>query len=75
MQLINNTIVFVKKQLEDAEGGHDWFHIERVYKNALLIATRILGYGKKYNVIFKGETIDIDLTELENKPFVPSWKR
>lgn len=38
MQLINNTIVFVKKQLEDAEGGHDWFHIERVYKNALLIA-------------------------------------
>jgi len=38
-------------------------------KNALLIATRILGYGKKYNVIFKGETIDIDLTELENKPF------
>ena len=38
MQLINNTIIFVKKQLEDAEGGHDWFHIERVYKNALLIA-------------------------------------
>ncbi|MQP51445.1 MULTISPECIES: HD domain-containing protein [unclassified Flavobacterium] len=38
MQLINNTILFVKKQLEDAEGGHDWFHIERVYKNALLIA-------------------------------------
>jgi uncharacterized protein len=24
--------------LKDAEGGHDWFHIERVYKNALLIA-------------------------------------
>ena len=36
--LINNTILFVKKQLENAEGGHDWFHIERVYKNALLIA-------------------------------------
>jgi uncharacterized protein len=35
---INNTIIFVKKQLENAEGGHDWFHIERVYKNALLIA-------------------------------------
>lgn len=38
MILINNTILFVKKQLEDTEGGHDWFHIERVFKNALLIA-------------------------------------
>ena len=35
--LINNTILFVKQKLENAEGGHDWFHIERVYKNALLI--------------------------------------
>lgn len=38
MSLIENTIAFVKQQLEGAEGGHDWFHIERVYKNALLIA-------------------------------------
>ncbi|MEL1239941.1 HD domain-containing protein [Flavobacterium flavipallidum] len=37
-ELISNTIYFVKQQLENAEGGHDWFHIERVYKNALLIA-------------------------------------
>lgn len=36
--LINNTILFVKQQLENTEGGHDWFHIERVYKNAVLIA-------------------------------------
>jgi len=36
--LINNTILFVKQKLENAEGGHDWFHIERVYKNAILIA-------------------------------------
>jgi uncharacterized protein len=36
--LINATIKFVKRELENAEGGHDWFHIERVYKNALLIA-------------------------------------
>lgn len=35
---INTTIIFVKEQLKNAEGGHDWFHIERVYKNALLIA-------------------------------------
>lgn len=38
MDLIENTIFFVKQKLENAEGGHDWFHIERVYKNALLIA-------------------------------------
>jgi len=36
--LINKTITFVKEKLNDAESGHDWFHIERVYKNALLIA-------------------------------------
>lgn len=35
--IIQNTRVFVKQQLEGAESGHDWFHIERVYKNALLI--------------------------------------
>ncbi|MCW2117929.1 HD domain-containing protein [Flavobacterium sp. 7A] len=38
LDLINNTIIFVKEKLKGAEGGHDWFHIERVYKNALLIA-------------------------------------
>ena len=38
-QIIQNTIAFVKKELKDAEGGHDWFHIERVFKNALLIST------------------------------------
>ena len=37
-QLVKNTIAFVKKTLANAEGGHDWFHTERVYKNALLIA-------------------------------------
>jgi len=36
--LINATIKFVKQDLENAEGGHDWFHIQRVYKNSLLIA-------------------------------------
>lgn len=38
MSLIDSTISFVKDQLKTAEGGHDWFHIERVYRNALLIA-------------------------------------
>jgi uncharacterized protein len=44
LDLINKTILFVKGKLANAEGGHDWFHIQRVYKNALLIA--------------KGETCD-----------------
>jgi uncharacterized protein len=38
MSIIDTTILFVKEKLENAEGGHDWFHIERVYKNAVLIA-------------------------------------
>jgi uncharacterized protein len=48
--LINNTILFVKQKLKNAEGGHDWFHIERVYKNALLIA--------------KDENCDLQIVEL-----------
>ncbi|PKB16664.1 HD domain-containing protein [Flavobacterium sp. 5] len=40
LDLINKTILFVKEKLANAEGGHDWFHIQRVYKNALLIARR-----------------------------------
>lgn len=49
-EIINKTIAFVKSELENAEGGHDWFHIERVYKNALLIA--------------KGEDCDILVVKL-----------
>ena len=37
-EIVNKTILFVKAKLQNAEGGHDWFHIERVYKNAILIA-------------------------------------
>ena len=37
-KVVQNTIHFVKKTLDRSEGGHDWFHINRVYKNALLIA-------------------------------------
>ena len=36
--LIENTIEFVKNHLKNAEGGHDWFHIERVLNNSRLIA-------------------------------------
>lgn len=36
--IVSKTITFVKEKLQNAEGGHDWFHIQRVYKNSLLIA-------------------------------------
>lgn len=36
-------------------------------KNALLVAARILGYGKDYKFEYGGEEYDIDLTTIENK--------
>lgn len=36
--LIKETISFVKDKLKNAESGHDWFHIERVWKNSKKIA-------------------------------------
>src|ERR1700730_5168302 len=35
---IEKTIQFVKEKMSGESTGHDWFHIERVYNNALLIA-------------------------------------
>ena len=37
-EIISKTADFVRSVLKDAEGGHDWFHIERVWKNAKHIA-------------------------------------
>ncbi|MFZ3273597.1 MAG: HD domain-containing protein [Lutibacter sp.] len=37
-QIINNTEAFVKNALKNAEGGHDWFHVLRVWNNAKRIA-------------------------------------
>ena len=36
-------------------------------KNAVLIATRILVYGKDYSFSYMGESYDVDLSTLENK--------
>ena len=36
--LIEATKTFVKNTLENAEGGHDWFHTLRVYNNTLSIS-------------------------------------
>lgn len=48
--IIFSTIIFVKDQLQKAEGGHDWWHIERVWKLAKTIA--------------KKEMVDIRIVEL-----------
>jgi len=37
-EILKNTEAFVKETLKNAEGGHDWFHILRVWNNAKLIA-------------------------------------
>lgn len=49
-QLIADTTDFVQQKLKDAEGGHDWFHIQRVLKNAREIAA--------------GESVDLFVVEL-----------
>lgn len=49
-QLITATEQFVKKELADAEGGHDWWHIYRVWKLARKIAA--------------GEQVDMLVVEL-----------
>ena len=49
-EIISKTEAFVKSTLKDAEGGHDWFHILRVWNNAKLIA--------------KNENVDLFIVEL-----------
>jgi len=36
-------------------------------KNAILIASRILGYGKDYTISYRGKEYTVDLSELKNK--------
>ncbi len=38
MNIFEKTKKFVKEKLQNIESGHDWFHIERVYNNTILIA-------------------------------------
>ena len=37
-EIIEATVSFTKETLESAEGGHDWWHIYRVWKSAKAIA-------------------------------------
>lgn len=36
-QIVENTKIFIKDEFCEEGSGHDWFHIERVYKNALYL--------------------------------------
>ena len=36
-------------------------------KNAVLVASRILGYGKEYEVVIDGQRVEVDLTKLKDK--------
>ena len=38
-------------------------------KNAIMIAARILGYGKDYSFQYKGQEVTVDLTTMQDKPF------
>lgn len=37
-EILFTTVAFVKQQLAETESGHNWFHIERVWRNTKLIA-------------------------------------
>lgn len=45
-EMIEQTAAYVKKILFDAEGGHDWWHIYRVWKNA-----KIIGAGEHVDLL------------------------
>lgn len=48
--VLENTRLFVQEKLRNAEGGHDWFHVQRVFNNAREIAS--------------GEKVDLFVVEL-----------
>jgi hypothetical protein len=44
-------------------------------KNAIMIAARILGYGKDYDFEYQGEQQSVDLTELKDKELHEDFKK
>jgi len=49
-EIISSTVTYVQQTLSGSESGHNWFHIERVWRNAKLIAA--------------SETVDLLVVEL-----------
>lgn len=60
-ELIKSLIVTPNVKYEDMVVGD---------KNALLVAARILGYGKDYTFMYGGEEQTVDLSTVENKPLL-----
>jgi hypothetical protein len=60
-ELIKSLIVTPNVKYEDMVVGD---------KNALLVAARILGYGKDYTFMYGGEEQTVDLSTIENKPLL-----
>jgi len=58
-ELIKSLIVTPNVKYEDLIVGD---------KNALLVAARVLGYGKDYTFMWGGEEQTVDLSTIENKP-------
>ena len=44
-------------------------------KNAIMIAARILSYGSTYPVYYMGETVEVDLSKIENKPIDKDFEK
>ena len=67
-EIIERTISFVKATLKDAEGGHDWFHIQRVFNTSSHIASKeevdelVVGLGALLHDIADAKFYDGDET-------------
>tara|TARA_R110002072_G_scaffold263929_2_gene422646 strand:- start:3487 stop:4143 length:657 start_codon:yes stop_codon:yes gene_type:complete len=44
IEIIKKCKDYVQQELKDAEGGHDWWHIQRVWNNALIISEKEGGH-------------------------------
>lgn len=49
--VISQTVKFVKTSLKKNDAGHDWFHIERVWRMAKRIAKDEIGRGVKVDML------------------------
>lgn len=55
MSIVKDVEAYVKLELKNNDGSHDWFHIDRVRKLALKIAS---------DEHFKSQSIDVELVEI-----------
>ena len=63
--IINQTVAFVKETLVNAEGGHDWSHIERVWRLSEFIH-RMEGKGDRMVIELAALLHDISDAKFNN---------